>query len=69
MAEIATVFLSPFLQAFFEKVASREFVDFFRRRKLDDGLLKKMKIALLSVMSARRCGGKASQKSYSENMA
>ncbi|KAB1211939.1 putative disease resistance protein RGA4 [Morella rubra] len=49
MAEIATLFLSPLLQAFFEKVASGEFVDFFRRRKLDDGLLKKMKIALLSV--------------------
>ncbi|KAB1227685.1 putative disease resistance RPP13-like protein 1 [Morella rubra] len=49
MAEIATLFLSPLLQAFFDKVASGEFVNFFRRRMLDDGLLEKMNIALLSV--------------------
>ncbi|KAB1200626.1 putative disease resistance RPP13-like protein 1 [Morella rubra] len=47
--EVASLLLSPLLKVFFEKVASREFVDFFRRRKLDEGLLKKMRIALLSV--------------------
>ena len=49
MAEIAGIFLSPFLQVFFEKMASPEFVDFFRGRKVNDGLLMKLKIKLLSV--------------------
>jgi hypothetical protein len=50
MAEIATVFLSPFLQVFFERLASdQEFVDFFRRRKLSDGLLKKLKTTFLTL--------------------
>jgi len=49
MAEIATIFLSPFLQVFFEKMASGDFVDFFRRRKLSDGLLKKLKTAFLTL--------------------
>jgi Leucine-rich repeat (LRR) protein len=49
MAEIATIFLSPFLQVFFEKMASGEFVDFFRRRKLSDGLLKKLKTTFLTL--------------------
>ncbi|KAG2674997.1 hypothetical protein I3760_13G163500 [Carya illinoinensis] len=47
MAEVAGLLLSPFLQVFFEKVASGEFVDFFRSRKLDGGLLKKLEIVLL----------------------
>ena len=49
MAEIASIFLSPFLQVFFEKMASRDFVDFFRGRSLKDGLLRKLKTTLLSV--------------------
>ncbi|XP_062175420.1 putative disease resistance RPP13-like protein 1 [Alnus glutinosa] len=49
MAEIATIFLSPFLQVFFEKMASGDFVDFFRRRKLSDGLLKKLKTTFLTL--------------------
>jgi hypothetical protein len=49
MAEIATIFLSPFLQVFFEKMASGDFVDFFRRQKLSDGLLKKLKTTFLTL--------------------
>ncbi|XP_059441124.1 putative disease resistance RPP13-like protein 1 [Corylus avellana] len=49
MAEIAGIFLSPFLQVFFEKMASSEFVNFFRGRKVNHGLLMKLKIKLLSV--------------------
>jgi len=49
MAEIATIFLSPFLQVFFERLASGEFVDFFRRQKLSDGLLKKLKTTFLTL--------------------
>ncbi|XP_040993324.1 putative disease resistance RPP13-like protein 1 [Juglans microcarpa x Juglans regia] len=49
MAEVAGLLLSPFLQLFFERVASREFVDFFRIRKLDGRLLKRLEIALLSA--------------------
>jgi Leucine-rich repeat (LRR) protein len=49
MAEIAGIFLSPFLQVFFEKMASPEFVDLFRGRKVNDGLLMKLKIKLSSV--------------------
>jgi len=49
MAEVASLLLSPFLQVFFERMASGDFVDFFRGRKLNDGLLRKLKIALLSV--------------------
>jgi hypothetical protein len=51
MAEIATIFISPFLQAFFERMASGEFVDFFRRRKLSDGLLKKLKTTFLTFVA------------------
>ncbi|XP_040993329.1 putative disease resistance RPP13-like protein 1 [Juglans microcarpa x Juglans regia] len=49
MAEVAGLLLSPFLQVLFERVASREFVDFFRSRKLDSGLLKRLEIVLLSA--------------------
>jgi hypothetical protein len=45
----AGIVLSPFLQVFFERMASREFDDFFRGRKLSNKLLRKLKIALLSV--------------------
>jgi hypothetical protein len=49
MAEIATIFISPFLQAFFERMASGEFVDFFRRQKLSDTLIKKLKTTFLTL--------------------
>jgi hypothetical protein len=49
MAEIATIFLSPFLQVFFEKMASGDFVDFFRQRKLSDGLLNKLNTTFLTL--------------------
>ncbi|KAF5447790.1 hypothetical protein F2P56_033313 [Juglans regia] len=49
MAEVAGLLLSPFLQVLFERVASREFLDFFRSRKLDRGLLKRLEIVLLSA--------------------
>ncbi|KAG2671274.1 hypothetical protein I3760_14G126300 [Carya illinoinensis] len=49
MAELAGIFVSPLVLVFFEKVASREFVDFFRRQKLDQTLFNKLKMALLSV--------------------
>jgi hypothetical protein len=49
MAEIATIFLSPFLQVFFERLASdQEFVDFFWRRKLSDKLLQKLNTRFLT---------------------
>jgi hypothetical protein len=53
MAEIAIaaagMFISPIVQVFFERMASGDFVDLFRGRKLDDGLLTRLKIKLLSV--------------------
>ncbi|KAG7950900.1 hypothetical protein I3843_13G140100 [Carya illinoinensis] len=49
MAEVVGLLLSPFLQVFFEKIASGEFVDFFRSRKLDSRLLKRLEIVLLSA--------------------
>jgi GTPase SAR1 family protein len=52
MAEIATIFLSPFLQQFFERLASGKFIDFFHNRKLSDGLLKKLKTTFLTLNTA-----------------
>jgi hypothetical protein len=52
MAEIATIFLSPFLQQFFERLASGKFIDFFQQRKLSDGLLKKLKTTFLTLNAA-----------------
>ncbi|XP_054817054.1 putative disease resistance RPP13-like protein 1 [Prosopis cineraria] len=50
MAElIAGAFLSSSLQVAFEKLASREVLDFFHGRNVEDGLLKKLRIILLSV--------------------
>ncbi|KAG7948005.1 hypothetical protein I3843_14G123900 [Carya illinoinensis] len=49
MAELASIILSPFLEAFFKRVASGEFVNFFRGQKLDQALLEKLETALLSV--------------------
>jgi hypothetical protein len=53
MADIALaaagILLSPFLQVFFERMASQDFDDFFHGKKLRKGLLRKLKITLLSV--------------------
>ncbi|KAG7947486.1 hypothetical protein I3843_14G097500 [Carya illinoinensis] len=49
MAELGGAVLSPFLQILFDKMTSGEFVDFLRGRKLNDGLLNKLKTILLSV--------------------
>ncbi|KAF7833427.1 putative disease resistance RPP13-like protein 1 [Senna tora] len=50
MAElVGGAFLSAALEVAFEKLASSELFDFFRRRKLDDGLLKKLQVILISV--------------------
>ncbi|XP_028783809.1 putative disease resistance RPP13-like protein 1 [Neltuma alba] len=46
---VAGAFLSSFLQVTFERLASRDFLDYFRGRKLDHSLLTKLRIILLSV--------------------
>jgi len=48
-ALVGGAFLSAFLQVLFDRMASPVVVDFLRGRKLTDGLLRKLKIALLSV--------------------
>ncbi|XP_039156457.1 putative disease resistance protein At3g14460 [Eucalyptus grandis] len=49
-ALVSGAFLSAFLQVLFDRMASREVVDFFRSRKLDKGrLLQKLKAVLLSA--------------------
>ncbi|KAG6790338.1 hypothetical protein POTOM_006487 [Populus tomentosa] len=42
-------FLSAFLQVLFDRMASREFVDFFKGQKLSDELLMKLKITMRSI--------------------
>ncbi|XP_062173778.1 putative disease resistance protein At3g14460 [Alnus glutinosa] len=49
----AEAVLSAFLQSLFDGMASPEFADFFRQRKLNEGVLEKLKIALLSVQKLR----------------
>jgi hypothetical protein len=48
-ALVGGAFLSASLQVLFDRMASPEFVDFFRQRKLNKGDVEKLKIALLSV--------------------
>ena len=50
---MAEALLSAFLKALFDKMASPKFVDFFRQRKLNEGILEKLKIALLSAYKLR----------------
>jgi hypothetical protein len=49
----AEAVLSAFLQALFDGMASQEFKDFFRNRKLNEGVIEKLKIALLSAHKLR----------------
>ncbi|KAH1102329.1 hypothetical protein GLYMA_13G194500v4 [Glycine max] len=51
MAEalVGGALLSAFLQVAFDRLASRQVVDFFRGRKLNEKLLKKLKVKLLSI--------------------
>jgi len=46
---VGGAFLSAFLQVTFEKLASSEIGDYFRRTKLNHNLLKKLNITLLSI--------------------
>jgi signal recognition particle GTPase len=46
---MAEALLSAFLQVLFDRMTSPEFVDFFRQRKLYEGVLEKLKISLMSV--------------------
>lgn len=50
MAElVGEAFLSASLQVALERLASRDILDYFRGRKLKEGLLEKLDIALLSI--------------------
>ncbi|GMY22699.1 putative disease resistance rpp13-like protein 1 [Fagus crenata] len=48
-ALVGGAFLSAFLQVAFDRVASREVLDYLKGRKLIDGLLQKLKIELMSA--------------------
>ncbi|XP_021682747.2 putative disease resistance RPP13-like protein 1 isoform X1 [Hevea brasiliensis] len=48
-ALVGGAFLSAFLQVLFDRIGSREVLDFFRGRKLNDGLLNKLNLTLNSV--------------------
>jgi len=50
----AEAVLSAFLKELFHRMASPEFVDFFRQRKLNKSVLEKLKIALLSAHKLRK---------------
>ena len=52
-ALVGGAFLSASLKVLFDRMASPEFVDFFRQHKLNKGVLEKLKIALLSVHKLR----------------
>ncbi|KAF5469794.1 hypothetical protein F2P56_010354 [Juglans regia] len=49
MAEVGLAFLSAVLGVVFDKMVSPEVVDFMQGRKLTEGLLRKLKTAVLSV--------------------
>nr|KYP64306.1 Putative disease resistance RPP13-like protein 1 [Cajanus cajan] len=46
---VGGAFLSAFLQVAFDRLASRQVLDFFRKKKLDENLLKKLKRKLRSI--------------------
>ncbi|BFG20575.1 hypothetical protein CerSpe_068490 [Prunus speciosa] len=49
MALVGEAFLSASVQVLFDKIGSSEFVDLFRRKKLDESPVKKLEITLLSL--------------------
>ncbi|XP_021800871.1 putative disease resistance RPP13-like protein 1 [Prunus avium] len=49
MALVGEAFLSASVQVLFDKIGSSEFVDLFRRKKLDESLVKKLEITLLGL--------------------
>ncbi|CAL9004680.1 unnamed protein product [Prunus brigantina] len=49
MALVGEAFLSASVQVLCDKIGSREFRDLFRGKKLDESLVKKLKITLLSL--------------------
>ncbi|XP_054814930.1 putative disease resistance RPP13-like protein 1 isoform X4 [Prosopis cineraria] len=50
MAElVGGAFLSATLQVAFDRLASRDILDYFRGRKLNEGLLKRLHITLISI--------------------
>ncbi|ONI21026.1 hypothetical protein PRUPE_2G046000 [Prunus persica] len=49
MALVGEAFLSASVEVLCEKISSREFRDLFRGKKLDESLVKKLKITLLSL--------------------
>ncbi|GMN65248.1 hypothetical protein TIFTF001_034314 [Ficus carica] len=46
---VGGAFLFSLFQTLFDNLASSEVLDFFRRKKLNPGLLKKLKILLISA--------------------
>ncbi|XP_028757276.1 putative disease resistance RPP13-like protein 1 [Neltuma alba] len=48
-AMVGGAFLSAFLQVAFDRLASRDFLDFFKKQKLNQTLLSNLKIVLLSI--------------------
>ncbi|KAH7570573.1 hypothetical protein JRO89_XS05G0138300 [Xanthoceras sorbifolium] len=46
---VGGAFLSAFLQVLFDRLASRQFIDFFRRRQFDHSLLHRLQTTLLTV--------------------
>ncbi|XVF23576.1 hypothetical protein REPUB_Repub13aG0050700 [Reevesia pubescens] len=60
---MAETILSVALQVLLEKMATREFLDFIKGKKLDDGLLKNLEITLLSVTKLQDA---AEEKQFSD---
>ncbi|KAL2335696.1 hypothetical protein Fmac_016909 [Flemingia macrophylla] len=55
-ALVGSAFLSAFLEVAFHRLASRQVLDFFRGRKLDEKLLSKLKIFHLFSLIKHRIG-------------
>ncbi|XP_059653642.1 putative disease resistance RPP13-like protein 1 isoform X2 [Cornus florida] len=53
MAEVLVggAFLSASLQVLFDRLASRELIDFFTKQKFDDGLINKLKVTLMALQA------------------
>ncbi|XVF23592.1 hypothetical protein REPUB_Repub13aG0052400 [Reevesia pubescens] len=62
---MAEIVLSVTLQVLLEKMATREFLDFIKGKKLDDGLLKNLEITLLSVTKLQDA---AEEKQFSDTI-